>query len=353
MRIQFEPLVINGSHGEGGGALLRTALTMSALTQHAVRVHNVRGAMRKAGLNSEDLTVLAALAASCQAEVDGDELESSEFTFAPTRPARALEQRFDVAAHEKGTVPGSAPVIVESLLPVLARAGAYSRISVLGETHGQNTLGYDAFERVSLPVHREQGLYAFVDLAWAGFGFGSRGELSAEVEPSVLEPVDWPERGSLVGCRAVVSYADVSEDIAERGARRIRQLFSEKGQAVDVEQVPVRARVPGVSVTLWAEFERGWGSGTALGQRGLRVELVVDNAWRSFQEWYDSPATVDAHLADQMLPLAVLAEGRTVYTTPRVTRRLVTMSWVIKQFLPVHITIKGEEGYSGTVTVER
>ena len=83
------------------------------------------------------------------------------------------------------------------------------------------------------------------------------------------------------------------------------------------------------------------------------MELVVDQAVRNFDEWFSTEATVDLFLADQLLPIAALAEGRTVYTTPKVTRRLVTMAWVIKQFMPVHITIKGGEGYPGTVTVER
>lgn len=83
------------------------------------------------------------------------------------------------------------------------------------------------------------------------------------------------------------------------------------------------------------------------------MELVVDQAVRNFDEWFSTEATVDSFLADQMLPIAALAEDRTVLTTPRITRRLVTMAWVIKQFVPVHITVKGDEGYSGTVTVER
>ena len=38
-----EPLVLDGAKGDGGGALVRTALAMSAITQQAVRIENVRG----------------------------------------------------------------------------------------------------------------------------------------------------------------------------------------------------------------------------------------------------------------------------------------------------------------------
>ncbi|MBS1713355.1 MAG: hypothetical protein JST30_03375 [Armatimonadetes bacterium] len=353
MRVDMLPVVINGAHGEGGGALLRTALAMSALTQQSLRVNNVRGAMRRKGLNPEDLTFLQVLSASCGADATGHELDVTTLVFEPRHAPRKVDASFDVSSHVEGTVPGSAIVIAESLLPVLSRSGAYSRLTLSGESHGSGTLGYDAWERATLAVHREQGVAVFPSLDRAGFGYGSRGQVTVEFEPSVPSALEWPERGELRSLRAVLTLADVSPDVGTRGAKRLSQIFSERGHEIDVTVSEVRSRTPGVSVTLWAEFERGRGSGTALGQRGLRMELVVDQAVRNFDEWFKSPATVDSFLADQILPIAALSEGKTVYTTPVVTRRLVTMAWVIKQFMPVHITVKGEEGYPGTVTVER
>lgn len=353
MRESLQTLVINGSYGEGGGALLRTALVMSAITQQPVRIHSIRGALRRVGLNAEDLTVLSALTASCRADVKGDELDSNEVHFAPTRSPQRLDHRFDIGSYEKGYVQGSAPVILQSLLPVLCRAGAYSRVTILGETHGPNTLGYDSFDRVSLAVHRAQGVYAFASQEWAAFGSGAKGEMTMEVEPSVPMSVQWPERGELQRVVAVLSYSEISPSIAERGEKWIKQEFAHRKLPVEVEIMPLRSRGSGVSVTVFGEFERGWGSGTFNGSRGLRMESVVDTAIRAFDDWAATNATVDPFLADQMLVLAALAEGKTTYTTPRITRRLVTMIWVIKQFMPVHITLKGEEGYPGTVTIER
>jgi RNA 3'-terminal phosphate cyclase (ATP) len=353
VRVHAQPISINGSHGEGGGALLRTALAVSALTQQAVRVHNVRGAMRKPGLNSEDLTVIQALAASTSAEVNGDELGEDAVSFSPTRAPRALNSRLDVGAFEKGTVPGNALIVAESLVPVLARAGAYSRLTVEGETYNPNTLTFDAYERVTVAAHRRQGLGVFPSLATAGFGFGSKGEVLVEVEPSAPEAVSWTDRGRLLSARAVVTLADLAPDVGERGAERCAALFSELGLDGEIEIVRVRSRGPGAFVTVWAEFETGLGGGAACGQKGVRMEAVCDQAFRAFQEWYATDATVDPYLADQLLLPAALAEGRSVWTTPRVTRRLTTLAWVVKQFLPIHITVHGQEGGPGKVVVER
>ncbi len=352
-RTTAEPIVVNGSHGEGGGALLRTALSMAALTQRPVRVHTVRGAMRRTGLAAEDMAFLHALARSTSADVDGDEPGSREVVFRPTRLPRPIDERFEIGSFEKGSVPGNALVVLESLIPVLARAGGYSRVTVVGETYNENTLTYDAFHRVTLPAHFAQGVYTEPTQVTAGFGWGAKGEVRLEVEPSVVCPIDWRARGRVVQARGVIAVSGLEQGIAERGASRVAGLFAEHGLSGEVEVVGVRSAQPGVFVTVYVQFERGAGVGTAIGQKGLRMEAVVDSAFRNLREWLDTDATVDPFLADQLLLPAALAEGSSAFTTPRVTRRLVTMAWVIRQFLPVPITIKGQEGYPGTVTVER
>lgn len=353
MAVQMDSIVINGSHGEGGGALFRTALAASALTMRGVRIHSIRGAMRRTGLVSEDLAVLSAFADATDAEVEGDELGEPEVTFVARRPLRALNRKIDVAAFEKGLVPGNALVVLESLLPALARAGSYSRLVVQGETYNNGTLTYDAFERTTLAAHRRQGLYAACSLTTGGFGYGAKGEVELEVEPSVMEPISWGARGNLLNATAIVVTSGLAPDVAARGVDRVSSLAKDAGLKLEVEAIEVRSKSPGAFVTVLAQFENGMGSGGACGQRGLRMEAVAESAWRNFMDWYSTDATVDAFLADQLLLPAALAEGKSVFTTPRVTRRLTTMAWVIKQFLPIHITILGQDGYPGAVTVER
>lgn len=361
-------MVLNGSHGEGGGALLRTALAVSALTQQPVRIHNVRGGMRTPGINSEDLCFIRALGLSCLARMQGDDLGSNDVTFVPTRPPYGLNHRLDVTEFEKGTVPGSALIVAHALLPVLARAGMYSRLVVHGETYNQNTLSYDAFERVTLAAHRRQGLYAYPHLVVAGYGFGARGEIGLEIEPSALQGIDWTKRGELEGLHAVIVTSEIQDSVAERGIEHLQRLFEGEDvqtrnsrrkaipkapMPIEAEAIEVRSRAPGAFVTVWAEFERGYGVGTAMGARGVRMESVVESAVDNFMGWFASDATVDPFLADQLLLPAAMAEGPSAYTTSRITARLITMAWVIKQFLPIHITVHGREGEPGSVTISR
>lgn len=106
-------------------------------------------------------------------------------------------------------------------------------------------------------------------------------------------------------------------------------------------------------MTIWGEFETGLGCGTGMGARGVRIETVAEQAFDQFLTWFKSDATVDPYLADQMLLPAALAEAPSTLITSKVTQRLITMAWVIKQFLPIHITIHGRDGEPGVIAVTR
>ena len=53
-------ITIDGSKGEGGGQVLRTALTMSLATGRACRIENIRGGRKKPGLLRQHLTAVEA-----------------------------------------------------------------------------------------------------------------------------------------------------------------------------------------------------------------------------------------------------------------------------------------------------
>jgi len=80
---------------------------------------------------------------------------------------------------------------------------------------------------------------------------------------------------------------------------------------------------------------------------------LAQNAFNQMFEWMSSNATVDPYIADQILLTAVLAEGETTFKVSNLTQRFLTSVWVIKQFTPIHITIRGSEGSPGAVTVRR
>ena len=145
----------------------------------------------------------------------------------------------------------------------------------------------------------------------------------------------------------------IQSTVGERGAEHAQKILDEAGWPGQTEQQELPSRGPGAFVTFFARFERGMGCGTAMGSRGVRIEQVVRNAHESLMEWMRTEATVDPHLADQLLLPAAMAEGTTSFTVNKITQRLITMAWVVKQFLPIHVTVLGREGEPGSVKVSR
>lgn len=345
-------IVIDGSHGEGGGAVVRTALAMSALTQQPVRIDNVRGATRFPGLDVEDLTILQALQKVCQADVTGAAPGSTSVTFLPTKRAGGLNGPLETVRSDSGRGP-NANIVLGSLLPVLARSGVYSSIAADGETYGTNSLSYDAFANVTLPALRKVGLHAFPELLTAGFGRESAGTVTLDVEPSALQGIQWSDRGRLQRVQAAVVTAGVPDQIGERGVAHLKRLAHNSGVQMTIEHIRVATRQTGAYVATWAHYDRAFGGGSAMGSRGLKIESLAQLAFEELSDWMATPSTVDPFLADQLLLPLVLAEGESAFTVSRLTQRFLTCVWVVKQFTPIHITIRGPENGPGSVTIRR
>jgi RNA 3'-terminal phosphate cyclase (ATP) len=345
-------ITIDGSHGEGGGALVRTAFAMAALTEQGVRIDNFRAGTNHPGVDVEDLVLVQTLATSCSAETVGLNLGSNSVSFLPTRRCHGLKQALDLPNRDFERSP-NANVVLNALLPVLARSGMYSQVSLGGETYGGHSLCFDYFANVTIGAMKRFGLYAFPDQESAGFGREGGGEVTMEIEPSHLQGVDWSKRGEMVAARAVVAIAELPMTVAHRGLAHLTNLGIHAKLPFEIEIVGVDSRKPGVCITTWVEYENGIGGATAMGAKGVRVEAVAQAAFEDTLGWVQSECSVDAYLADQILPTAVFADGTTTFNVARLTKRFLTTVWVIKQFLPIHITVRGSEGEPGEITVRR
>ncbi|ARU42468.1 hypothetical protein CCB80_15445 [Armatimonadetes bacterium Uphvl-Ar1] len=347
------PVTLNGSYGEGGGALLKTALCMSALTQKPLQIHSIRGATRKPGISPEDFAVLQALGKSTNADLEDDDIGSETLTFTPKNLPRRIHFSHDIPRSGSGRSPGNTLVVAQTLAPILARTGAISTLSLNGETHNNNTLTFDEFELATAPAHAAQGIGIYPSIHQAGFGFAGRGQIHIEVEPSAFEPLHWSQRGGVIAAGARITACDTHSQFIADAVTASLKLITEAGYGDQVDQIEMNGPEPGLCVTFWIKYERGYGSTSACLNRGGKPSEVVARAWEQFTTFIQTTATVDPYLADQLLLPACLADGPTTYSTSNITRRLKTMAWVIKQFTPIAITIKGTEGTPGTITINK
>ena len=87
---------IDGSQGEGGGQILRTALALSVITQKPLAVRNIRAKRPKPGLMRQHLACVHAAQAISDAQVSPVAVGATELHFAP-RALRAGQYEFPIS----------------------------------------------------------------------------------------------------------------------------------------------------------------------------------------------------------------------------------------------------------------
>ena len=175
-----DPITIDGAHGEGGGQILRTALSLSAITGR-LRIERIRALRRNPGLAVQHLTAVRAAAALCAAQVSGDTLGSSCLDFAPQAPVAAGNYVFDVSLAREGGSAGAVMMVLQTVLLPLAFAEGDSEVALHGGTHMAWSPPFDYVRDVWLPVLSRLGVEASVELAnWGWYPVG-KGEVRAGI----------------------------------------------------------------------------------------------------------------------------------------------------------------------------
>jgi RNA 3'-terminal phosphate cyclase (ATP) len=333
-------LYLDGSYGEGGGQILRTALSLAALTGAPVRIERIRAGRSKPGLRPQHLTAVQAVARISQAEVTGARLGSQDLTFKP-RALKGGHYLFDVA--EKTGSAGAVTLVAQALLPPLFKAGAPATVILKGGTHVPWSPSAHYLSHVFLPALAAMGAEVKMTLERWGWYPRGGGEVRLTIRgASPLRGVSWRTPAGAADFRAISAAAKLPEHVARRQAAR---LSARLGEAVPVTVSPASGQDPGSLVFLWGP-QAGF---AALGARGKPAEQVADEAVEAYLAFRESGAALDRHLADQMLIYLALAEGPSTLTIEAVTSHLLSNVWVIEQFLGPRFEVLGNPGERGEI----
>ncbi len=345
-------ITIDGSYGEGGGQVLRTALALSTLTGQPVRIEHIRANRPKPGLRPQHLTAVRAAATICQARVTGDALGSSALTFVPGRSAQAGRYTFDVSDAAQGGSAGSVGLVLQTVLLPLALADGDSHLVLRGGTHVSWAPSAFYLEHVFLPFLSEVGVSAHITVSRWGFYPAGGGEIEVRIAgKSTLAAVQGTERGALRRIWGLAAVTNLPAHIPQRMAARAGRYLAAADLSAQIEPRRLRGAGPGAGIFLLAEYEGSRAGFTAYGRKGLPAERVAEAVCEELLAHHRSGAPCDPHLADQaVLPLA-LASGPARVVTSRVTLHLTTNVWVVRQFLDREIGVEGEPGAVGAFYV--
>ena len=322
---------LDGSYGEGGGQILRSALALSLITRQPFRIERIRARRSTPGLLRQHLTAVLAAARVGSAKVDGARERSTELTFEP-QTLLGGHYTFDIGSA------GSTTLVLQTILVPLLIASEPSTIELEGGTHNPGSPTFDFLTRSFLPLVQRMGAKVDVALERAGFFPMGGGRILVTIEPArELGALELLERGALNAKRARAIVANLPLDIAHRELAVIDWK--------DAQAQTVNAYGPGNALTLEAESEHVTEVVTGFGKRGVRAEQVARYAKEEMDRYLDSDAATGEHLADQLLlPMAVGGGG--AFTTVHATEHTKTNAEVIQKFVSARVTFVQESARS-------
>ena len=297
-----EYIKIDGSQGEGGGQILRTSLSLSAIKGRPFEMANIRANRSKPGLKRQHLTCVRAVAAICGAKVAGDEVNSMNLTFEPGA-IRGGDYRFDV-----GTA-GSGTLVAQTVVPVLLKADAPSTVTITGGTHVPFAPIWEFFAETYLPELRRMGARVEAELESCGFYPAAGGVVKLRVWPFRAEDArtDYAldALGAYRGGRVVSVVSAIPRGIAEAEVGIVARQLADMRLAQEVRTV--EAFGPGNYCCAKFDYERGTVVISSVGTYDKSRKAVAHEVVHAAREFLKSGKACEKHLADQLLvPLAAL-----------------------------------------------
>jgi RNA 3'-terminal phosphate cyclase (ATP) len=335
---------LDGSQGEGGGQILRTALALSLCTEQPFRISNIRAGRQKPGLLRQHLTAVKAAEQISNATVSGSELGSRELTFKP-QVVQPGKYQFAV-----GTA-GSATLVFQTVLPALLTAGASSTLICQGGTHNPFAPPFDFLERCFAPQLQRMGVAFKFQLRIPGFFPAGGGEFHARVEPTPkLIPISILEKGALQDKRVSIYLANLPQNIADREIAILQKQLSWPEENFVVRNFP-DAPGPGNVVLIEERYEHVTEITTGFGEKGVSAEQVAQDTVTGHRRYQTSSAVVGDYLSDQLLiPFALAGNGE--FITAKPSSHAVTNAQTIAKFIDRKIDFHEETGKTWRCVIE-
>ncbi|MDN5308619.1 MAG: 3-terminal phosphate cyclase [Methanolobus sp.] len=327
-------IVIDGSYGEGGGQILRTAVSLSAVIKEEVTIRNIRKSRPQPGLKTQHLTSIKTAALMCDAQVEGLFPGSTEIRFSPVE-IKGLNTEIDI-----GTA-GSIPLLIQCIMPAAAHASGNVSLRIKGGTDVIWSPSTDYLENVTFKALSRMGYRAHLKTVFRGYYPRGGGLIELSIEPSRLTAYDYTREDRIVS--GISHSSRLPEHVAQRQASSAQDILETEGYECKIGTEITQNVSTGSGINLCSGFK----GAVSIGKKGLPAEKVGAMAAGEMLQDLRSDAAVDRHLADQLIPFMGLA-GSGSLTTVGLTEHTSTNIWVTEQFLDVKF---GMEKRNGSVEI--
>lgn len=340
-------ITLDGSLKSGSGTIVRDAVPFSVLTGEDLHLTNIRGRRQKPGLRAQHLRGIEATAHICEGSLEGAAIGSKEIRFKPGTVIHGGTFTWDI-----GTA-GSTTMLALSIIPLALFADRPSRHTITGGLFQDFAPSIYHVQYVLLPLLQRMGITVNIKIKQPGYVPKGNGQIEVNVVPmkNHIKPLMLTDRGKTTDIRGIaLSSLLMERNVSDRMAQECRRTLQTKGYVptidilYDSRKHPSYQRVSvqaGASLAVWAETDTGCLIGSDMAGAPKRpAEFIGKQVARHLFDILKTDATVDEHVADQLIPFAALADGRSTYVIPQMTDHIETRLWLVETMLGAKTDIK-------------
>jgi len=335
---------LDGSYGEGGGQIVRTALALSTLTQKPFRVNKIRKGRKDEGLKAQHVHCIKALQDLCGAKAENATLGSTELTF---YPGIVKKRKLEV---DIGTA-GSITLFLQALLMPCCLAKNPIKLTVKGGTNVAWSMPAEYLQNVLAPHLSKYCEKLEIKILKRGYYPKGGGviEITAKPKYSLDDLTEAPKINSIEQHHLIhikgISHASknlMNAQVAERQAKAAKKLLGKYEVPINITTEYADTYSPGSGITLWAIFSKDNEEidpikpiilgGDALGEQGKPSEEVGKEAAEKLIGAIDSKAPVDSNMADNLIPWMAFFKPSLI-KAEKITEHTKTNIYTVEKFL--------------------
>ncbi|MBI4301767.1 MAG: RNA 3'-phosphate cyclase [Chloroflexi bacterium] len=322
---------IDGATKSGSGTILRYAVSLCSLLGEELHLTNIRAKREKPGLQPQHLKSVEACAQMAGGQTQGAIRGSQELIYKPGPTISGGHYQWDI-----GTA-GSTTMLAMTVLPLACFSGQQTTFTISGGLFQDSAPSAHHMEHVLLPILSKMGIKAELRIVRPGYVPRGGGIIELKVQPAGgrLTLLRLLELGQVRRIQGIALSSNLKErQVSQRMAETCQRWLKGKGYSAQIEAEEDDTAVQaGASLALWAETDAGYILGAdRAGRPGRSSEEIGRYVAQSLLEDIATGATVDRHLADQLIIYAALAQGTSEYIIPRVTDHVDTNLWLVEQF---------------------
>lgn len=306
-------LKINGAFGEGGGQIIRSAITLSCITKIPIHIENIRKNRNVPGLKPQHLTAIKILKKISDSKVIGDEIGSTELKFIPG------EIKNSELYEDIGTA-GSIPLILQVLIPTVSISQKKLQLTIKGGTDVQWSPTMYYTQHVLKEAYSRMGINFSVELKKRGYYPKGNGEINLEINPSSVKVVSLSKRKTNQA-KILCTLSKIPIKKIENEIYHIKKKLTDANFVVEVEIKEQEALDRGASLLVYSIDENSI----------MGVDALFDKKTQKFSIDLDEflgNIAIDGNLADMVVVPASLAKGKTTFQVKRITKHLETNLFV-------------------------